>query len=147
MPMNNHIATTPEQQTSVRDSSAVARLPLATYRLQFSPTFSFVDAARMVSYLSDLGISDCYTSPYFKASPGSPHGYDVIDHNALNPDLGSTEDYEAFVGELRRHGMGHVLDFVPNHMGITQGNNHWWADVMENGPSSLYARFFDIDWT
>jgi (1->4)-alpha-D-glucan 1-alpha-D-glucosylmutase len=123
-----------------------ARIPLATYRLQFHRSFTFADAARIVSYLHALGVSDCYASPYFKASPGSPHGYDVIDHNALNPELGGEEEYETFVRELRRYDMGQVLDVVPNHVGIAGSRNPHWLDVLENGPSSLRAHFFDIDW-
>jgi hypothetical protein len=124
-----------------------ARIPLATYRLQFNRSFTFADAARLVSYLHALGVSDCYASPYFKACPDSSHGYDVIDHGALNPEVGSKEDYVAFARELRRHDMGQLLDVVPNHMGIARNLNLWWADVLENGPSSLYASCFDIDWT
>lgn len=121
-------------------------IPLAVYRLQFNRSFTFTDAARLVPYLHELGISDCYASPYFKACPGSPHGYDVIDHNALNPELGDEEDYNAFATTLQQHGMGQLLDVVPNHMGIAKSSNPWWADVLENGPSSLYASCFDIDW-
>jgi (1->4)-alpha-D-glucan 1-alpha-D-glucosylmutase len=124
----------------------VAHIPLATYRLQFNRSFRFTDATRLVSYLHALGVSDCYASPYFKANPGSPHGYDVINHNALNPEVGSDEDYTAFVRTLQCHGMGQLLDVVPNHMGIAKGLNPRWTEVLENGPSSLYAHFFDIDW-
>ena len=123
-----------------------ARIPLATYRLQFNGAFTFADATRLVSYLHTLGISDCYASPYFKASAGSPHGYDVIDHNTLNPEVGSEEEYETFVKELQRYHMGHMLDVVPNHVGIVGSKNPRWTDVLENGPSSLQAPFFDIDW-
>src|ERR1044071_6821652 len=129
------------------EQAPVARIPLATYRLQFTPAFTFADATRLVSYLHALGISDCYASPYFKSCPGSPHGYDVIDHNVLNPELGSEADYLAFTRELQRHDMGHILDMVPNHMGIARSRNTWWTDVLENGPSSVYASCFDIDWT
>ena len=122
------------------------RFPLATYRLQFNRSFTFADAARVVSYLHALGVSDCYASPYFKAFPGSPHGYDVIDHGSLNPELGGEKEYAAFTQELRRHHMGQLLDMVPNHMGVAKELNPWWADVLENGPSSLYAPCFDIDW-
>ena len=138
--------------TSERDISAqphvpVARRPLAMYRLQFTPSFTFADAARLVPYLHDLGVSACYVSPYFKACPGSPHGYDVIDHNTLNPELGGEIAYDTFVQELQRYDMDQLLDIVPNHMGIAKSQNVWWADVLENGPSSLYASCFDIDWT
>lgn len=124
-----------------------ARIPLATYRLQFNRAFTFADAARLVPYLHALGISECYASPYFKAVAGSPHGYDVVDHGALNPELGSQADYTAFVQALQQHGLGQLLDIVPNHMGIADSANLFWLDVLENGPSSRYAPFFDIDWT
>ena len=78
--------------------------------------------------------------------PGSPHGYDVADPTALNPDLGTPDDYWAWIEELRARDMGHVLDLVPNHMGIAKSTNQWWTDVLENGPSSRFARFFDIEW-
>lgn len=97
-------------------------------------------------YLSRLGISHVYASPFFRAAPGSMHGYDVCDHNELNPELGTREDFEAFSAELQAHGMGLIADFVPNHMGIERALNPWWRDVLENGPASPYARFFDIDW-
>ena len=97
-------------------------------------------------YLHALGISDCYASPYFQARAESLHGYEITDHNKLNAAIGSREEYDAWVAELHAHGMGQVLDFVPNHMGIGEPQNHWWADVLENGPSSAYAPYFDIDW-
>src|SRR5207248_481304 len=87
-----------------------------------------------------------YASPYFQASPDSLHGYDITDHNKLNGAIGSREDYEAWVGELHAHAMGQILDFVPNHVGIAEPLNEWWMDVLENGPSSRYAPYFDIDW-
>jgi (1->4)-alpha-D-glucan 1-alpha-D-glucosylmutase len=93
-----------------------------------------------------LGITDCYTSPYLKAAPGSHHGYDVVDPTALNPELGSEDDYREFIRALRAHDMGHILDVVPNHMGIGQSANVWWVDILENGPSSRFAHLFDIDW-
>jgi len=99
-----------------------------------------------VPYLHALGIGDCYASPYFQARAESLHGYDITDHNKLNDAIGSREDYDAWVAELHAHGMGQLLDFVPNHMGIREGQNLWWADVLENGPSSAYAPYFDIDW-
>src|ERR687888_525208 len=147
MPMAEAGAVATTSETPVQARAAGRRVPCATYRLQFNRSFTFADAARLVPYLHDLGISDCYASPYLKAAPGSTHGYDVIDHTALNPELGSEEDYDAFVGALQRHDLGQLLDIVPNHMGITAGKNAWWADVLENGSSSLYASFFDIDWT
>ncbi len=122
------------------------RIPVSTYRLQFNRAFRFEDAARIIPYLDRLGISDIYASPYFKASPGSMHGYDVVDQNRLNPELGTTEQYDCFCLELERHGMGHILDIVPNHMCIEGQDNLLWADLLENGPSSRVAGFFDIDW-
>ncbi|MBA2432049.1 MAG: malto-oligosyltrehalose synthase, partial [Chthoniobacterales bacterium] len=122
------------------------RIPASTYRLQFNRTFTFNDARAIVPYLHDLGISDCYASPYFQARAESLHGYDITDHNKLNAAIGSREEYDAFVAELHARDMGQVLDFVPNHMGIGEPLNQWWMDVLENGPSSVYAPYFDIDW-
>src|SRR5437016_4057244 len=124
-------------------SHITPRLPVATYRLQFNRSFTFDDARALVGYLHRLGVSDCYTSPYFKARSESTHGYDIADHNALNPAIGDERSYEAFVAVLHDHSMGQVLDIVPNHMGIGERGNTWWMDVLENGPSSLYAPFFD----
>ena len=146
MTHEGQVTAAPGREPSGAEQTPMARIPLATYRLQFTPSFTFADAARLAPYLDALGVSDCYASPYFKACPGSPHGYDVIDHNVLNPEVGSEEDYTAFVQALQRQGMGHILDMVPNHMGIAKSLNPWWADVLENGPSSWYASCFDIDW-
>src|SRR5579862_2507574 len=122
------------------------QIPLSTYRLQFNRNFTFAQAAEIVPYLAALGISHCYASPYLRARPGSLHGYDIIDHNSLNPEVGSVEDYDFFVSELHRHGMGQILDIVPNHMGVMGADNAWWLDVLENGEASEYVDFFDIDW-
>jgi len=122
------------------------RIPSATYRLQFNDTFTFIDAARIVPYLHALGITDCYASSYLRAVPGSPHGYDIVDPTMMNPDLGTEHDFRIFTDSLAQHGMGQILDVVPNHMGIAKSCNTWWLDVLENGPSSNYAAFFDIDW-
>jgi (1->4)-alpha-D-glucan 1-alpha-D-glucosylmutase len=122
------------------------RVPRATYRLQFNRSFTFHDATGIVPYLSELGVSDLYASPYLLARPGSVHGYDVFDHNTLNPEIGGDDDHRALVSLARKHDMGHLLDIVPNHMGISGDGNEWWMDVLENGPSSPYAPFFDIDW-
>jgi (1->4)-alpha-D-glucan 1-alpha-D-glucosylmutase len=122
------------------------RIPVSTYRLQFNKGFTFNDAREVVPYLHRLGISDLYASPYFAAKKDSPHGYDIVDHNALNRELGTEEEFQEFCGELQRHGMGQMLDFVPNHMCIDNSDNAWWRDVLENGPCSPYAYFFDIDW-
>ncbi|MBI4498659.1 MAG: malto-oligosyltrehalose synthase [Chloroflexi bacterium] len=126
--------------------AAGRRIPSATYRLQFNRSFTFRDAHALVPYLSDLGISDCYASPLLKARAESSHGYDICDHAQLNPAIGSAEEFEAFSAALRAHGMGLVLDTVPNHMGIGDAGNLWWLDVLENGPGSVYASYFDIDW-
>jgi len=122
------------------------RIPRCTYRLQFNRDFTFAQARELVGYFDQLGVSDAYASPFFQASAGSPHGYDITDHNKLNSAIGSPEQFDAWVKELHSHGMGQVLDFVPNHMGIAEGLNQWWMDVLENGPSSVYAPYFDIDW-
>jgi (1->4)-alpha-D-glucan 1-alpha-D-glucosylmutase len=122
------------------------RIPTATYRLQFNKNFTFRQAREIVAYLHHLGISDAYASPYFQAGAESLHGYDITDHNKFNAAIGSREDYEAWVAELHAHDMGQIVDFVPNHMGINDPQNAWWQDVLENGPSSLYAPYFDIDW-
>ena len=120
-------------------------VPRATYRLQFHKDFGFDDARRIVPYLAALGISHVYASPLTMARPGSTHGYDVIDFNRLNPELGDDAAFEALIAELRAHDMGLLLDFVPNHMGVGS-DNPWWLDVLEWGPLSPYATFFDIDW-
>src|SRR5688500_1156321 len=120
--------------------------PLSTYRLQFNAGFTFDNAAGIVDYLHALGISHCYASSYFKAVPGSTHGYDVADPTRLNPEIGDERTYGRWVETLRAHGMGHILDLVPNHMGIAQSANPWWQDVLENGASSRDAAVFDIDW-
>src|SRR5436309_2351313 len=122
------------------------RVPLSTYRLQFNRDFTFAQATRIVPYLAALGISHCYASPYLRARPGSTHGYDIIDHHHLNPEIGTPEEYDRFVAALREHGMGQILDVVPNHMGIMGSDNAWWLDVLENGEASAYSDFFDIDW-
>jgi (1->4)-alpha-D-glucan 1-alpha-D-glucosylmutase len=122
------------------------RIPLSTYRLQFNRDFTFAQATEVVPYLAALGISHCYASPYLRARPGSTHGYDIIDHNKLNSEIGSEEDFERFVATLHEHGMGQILDIVPNHMGVMGSDNSWWLDVLENGQASDYAGFFDIDW-
>ena len=122
------------------------RLPESTYRLQFHAGFTFRDAAPLVNYLRELGISDCYASPYLKARPGSRHGYDISDHQLLNPEIGTEADYETWIQALQANGMGQILDIVPNHMGIVGNENEWWNDVLENGPGARHAGFFDIDW-
>jgi len=129
-----------------QENQPQARIPSATYRLQFNAGFTFADATRIIGYLHDLGISDLYASSYLAAKEGSMHGYDVVNQTILNREVGDEQSYLAMVEELARHGMGHILDFVPNHMCIESGDNIWWMDLLENGMSSPYARFFDIDW-
>ncbi len=120
--------------------------PSGTYRLQFHARFTFEDARRLVPYLNDLGVSHVYASPYLRARSGSMHGYDVADPSSLNPELGSQEDFDRMVAALQQLGMGQLVDVVPNHMGIGDPGNYRWLDVLENGPASIYARFFDINW-
>jgi len=122
------------------------RIPTCTYRLQFNRWFTFAQAREIVPYLHALGVSDAYASPYFQAGAESLHGYDITDHNKLNAAVGSREEYDSWIAELRAHSMGQVLDFVPNHVGIAEPRNQWWMDVLENGPSSRFAPYFDIDW-
>jgi (1->4)-alpha-D-glucan 1-alpha-D-glucosylmutase len=123
-----------------------SRRPLTTYRLQFNRDFRFSEAPDLVPYLAELGVTECYCSPYLKANPGSRHGYDICEHGSLNPELGSEADFEGFCSTLQAHGFGHIVDFVPNHMSADPRSNPWWRDVLENGPSSPFADFFDIDW-
>jgi (1->4)-alpha-D-glucan 1-alpha-D-glucosylmutase len=120
-------------------------VPTSTYRIQLHPRFTFDDAARMAPYLKSLGISHVYCSPYLQAAKGSMHGYDVIDHQKVNAELGGEQAHQHFCQRLGELGLGQVLDIVPNHMAIGSDNRYWW-DVLENGPSSRYATWFDIDW-
>ncbi len=122
------------------------RIPRATYRIQFHRDFDFDAAVRIVPYLARLGISHVYCSPITRARPGSMHGYDVVAHDQINPELGGPEGHARFTAALQAHGMGQILDMVPNHMGVSGGDNPWWNDVLEHGQSSAYAQYFDIDW-
>jgi len=121
-------------------------LPLATYRLQLTKNFTFDDALTLVPYLKALGISHLYASPFLKARPGSTHGYDIVEHDKLNPELGGEEAFLRLSDALRHHGLGLILDFVPNHMGVGHADNPWWLDVLEWGQKSPHAASFDIDW-
>src|SRR5882757_3908527 len=120
--------------------------PRATYRVQLHSGFTFDDAANIIEYLAELGISHLYCSPYLQAAPGSTHGYDVTDHAKLNAELGGEAGHRRLAAALAARGLRQVLDIVPNHMALAGRANAWWWDVLENGPSSPYARYFDIDW-
>jgi (1->4)-alpha-D-glucan 1-alpha-D-glucosylmutase len=121
--------------------------PLATYRLQFAKDrLTFRNAAAIVPYLDELGISHVYASPYLKTQSGSAHGYAIVDYGQLNPELGDEADYRALVDALYSRKMGQIIDIVPNHMSAAPLENHWWTDVLENGPGSPFASYFDIDW-
>jgi (1->4)-alpha-D-glucan 1-alpha-D-glucosylmutase len=121
-------------------------IPLATYRLQLTKDFDFETAAQVVPYLKALGITHLYASPFMKARKGSTHGYDVVDHTRLNPELGGDAGFEKLGAALRQHDLGLILDFVPNHVGVHYADNPWWLDVLEWGPASPHAVSFDIDW-
>lgn len=121
-------------------------IPLATYRIQFHPGFTFEDAAAVAGYLKDLGVSHVYASPYLQASRGSSHGYDVVDPGKVNEELGGSAGHRKFCAALKKNGLGQVLDVVPNHMAIGGTQNVWWWDVLEDGPSSPYAAYFDVEW-
>src|SRR4051812_28674208 len=141
-----------ERQPKEPMSEAIAHAPVrrpppeSTYRLQFHAGFRFRDAEGIVPYLHDLGITHVYASPYLKARPGSTHGYDIVDHRVLNPEIGTPEEHDAFVAALRAHGLGLILDIVPNHMGVGTDENPWWNDVVENGPAARYADYFAVAW-
>jgi (1->4)-alpha-D-glucan 1-alpha-D-glucosylmutase len=127
-------------------ASAGAVIPRATYRLQLHRDFGFDAAAALLPYLARLGISHVYCSPITRARPGSLHGYDVTDHAQINPELGGVEGFDRFGALARSHGIGLLLDQVPNHMGVFGADNIWWMDVLESGEASEFAPFFDIDW-
>lgn len=129
-----------------KEASSMLRIPAATYRLQFNQKFRFGDAVKIIGYLADLGITDIYASPYLKAREGSLHGYDIVNHGIFNPEIGTEAEYEELISELKRHEMGQLLDIVPNHMCVASKENIWWMDILENGPSSQFSDFFDIDW-
>src|SRR6202166_3480015 len=121
-------------------------IPIATYRLQLTADFDFDAAAAIVPYLKALGITHLYASPFMKARKGSTHGYDIVDHTKLNPELGGEEGFARLSAALKEHGLGLILDFVPNHVGVHFADNPWWLDVLEWGPASPHAVSFDIDW-
>ena len=119
--------------------------PRATYRLQLHREFTFRDAVALVPYLADLGVSHLYLSPLAEARPGSTHGYDIVNHNRLNPEIGTEAEFHALSTALRERGMGIIVDIVPNHMGVGV-DNAWWMDVLEWGETSPHASYFDINW-
>ena len=131
---------------AVKRSQTQATVPRATYRLQLHKDFGFMEAIRILPYLARLGVSHVYCSPIQRARAGSLHGYDVVAHNEVNPELGGRVGFERFAQALRERGMGLLLDMVPNHMGVLGADNAWWMDVLENGPASSFAQHFDIDW-
>ena len=123
-----------------------ADVPGATYRMQLNQGFTFAQATAVVPYLHELGVSHLYTSPYLKAAAGSMHGYDVVDPTLLNPEIGTEAEHAALCQALVERGMGHMLDIVPNHMGIEDPANRWWQDMLEHGEASPHAATFDIEW-
>src|SRR5262249_14194552 len=129
-----------------RHTSISRHTPAAIYRLQLNGLFTFHKAAELVDYLKDLGVTDVYSSPFLMARPGSMHGYDVTNHSKFNPEIGDQTSFEKFSTPLKQRGMGLIVDVVPNHMCISHPSNEWWWDVLENGASSSFARFFDIEW-
>ena len=130
-----------------RDSGRGRRvIPSSTYRLQLRAGVDFADASRIAPYLARLGVSHVYSSPYLQAVSGSQHGYDVVDPHQVDADLGGARAHRRFSQTLGEVGLGQVLDIVPNHMAIIGSQNPWWWDVLENGPSSRYARYFDVEW-
>jgi len=131
---------------SLHPLQGVPRTPLSTYRVQLRPEFGFDAAAAIADYLADLGVSHLYSSPYLQAAKGSAHGYDVTDPGRVNEELGGEEGHVRLCRALGERGLGQVLDIVPNHMAITERSNTWWWDVLENGPASRYAAYFDVDW-
>lgn len=122
------------------------RPPIASYRLQFQASFGFADARRLLPYFESLGISHLYCSPFFRAAPGSTHGYDVLDHNQINPELGGLAALYELGDELRARDMGLIADIVPNHVGLASGANPWWRDLLRHGRDSQWASYFDINW-
>ena len=131
---------------AVEERLRLQRLPVATYRVQFNNLCSFAEIEQAIPYLYTLGISDLYASPFLKSRPGSLHGYDIINHATINPEIGTIEELRSLRSALREHDMGLIADVVPNHMSATPQLNAWWQDVLENGPSSQFAGHFDIDW-
>ncbi len=141
-----HISTAATVASITQEVLSQIHTSHGTYRIQFSPDFTFHHALEIADYLHELGVSKLYSSPIFKPRAGSGHGYDVCDHNEINPALGGEEGFDTLTRALKQHGLSILLDIVPNHMGIGDVCNTWWMDVLENGPSSNYASYFDIEW-
>jgi len=137
----------PERAPGGERAPRRAVVPRATYRLQLGAGAGFDHAAGLVPYLAALGVSHAYCSPYLQARAGSSHGYDICDHARLSADLGGEAAFARFAAALRRHAMSQVMDVVPNHMGVMGDDNAWWLDLLENGPASRYAEYFDVDWS
>ena len=139
---------TDNDKTSIESSlkNLKPHVPVSTYRIQLNSGFTFTDAASLTGYLDELGITDIYTSPYFMAKENSEHGYDITNPALISPELGGEEGFEALTSALAQRNMGLIADIVPNHMGIDSPRNAWWLDLMENGPSSQYATYFDVEW-
>jgi (1->4)-alpha-D-glucan 1-alpha-D-glucosylmutase len=136
------LETTPQDLPSLDTAS----VPCGTYRVQFHKGCTFEHVTQAIPYLKALGVSHLYSSPYLRARPGSTHGYDIIDHNQLNPEVGDEHAHARMCQALRRNGMGQILDIVPNHMGVLEADNAWWLDVLEHGRASMHAETFDIEW-
>src|SRR3954465_7048213 len=141
--MSELTAAKPESLTT---RTSINRIPRSTYRLQLGPDLTLDQAQALLPYLQDLGISDLYLSPLFRARAESSHGYDVVDHGTIDPAIGDLAAFERLATAARKAGMGILLDVVPNHMGINDPGNAWWLDVLENGEGSYFADFFDIEW-
>jgi len=139
------ITPTQDSMQNVRPTSSI---PLSTYRIQFHKEFPIKKALEfdLPKYIKDLGISYAYSSPLLRARPGSTHGYDVVDHDQLNPEIANEKQFLDLSGKLRGHGIGLLLDIVPNHVGIAHPSSKWWFNVLENGRASIFANHFDINW-
>ncbi len=133
-------------KAAIRTPPSMRTLPVATYRIQLRQGFDFDRVTALLPYLADLGVSHVYLSPCLRAAPGSTHGYDVVDPNRVDEGLGGDVARQRFLIALKQYGLGHLPDIVPNHMSVASDENVWWADVLENGPGSRYANFFDVDW-
>ncbi len=128
------------------DKSQISYIPNTTYRVQLNKDFTFQNLIKILPYLKELGIDTIYTSPFFKAIPGSMHGYNIIDSNCINPEIGTEKDFQEYLIALKKNNLEQIIDIVPNHMGVLGAENKWWLDILENGPASIYTNYFDIDW-